>query len=207
MIEINGLEITVKSPTPGDERIGSFELEFFVVLDDYLTVSYIQPFTLTINPMVDVIGDDQPSSDDTAVVDDTTLEPIEDTPLITTIEEPPEVILEFIGVGSTELSPWQVILDRRMQYELPSVSHPELIDIGLYFDRKDSELDKCNCYAYRKESNSIHIKLPFDWPRDVDEDIIKISLRYNGIRKIYNIPLVISFDDELPFLRRQGPFS
>jgi hypothetical protein len=115
----------------------------------------------------------------------------------------PVVVLEFSGVGGSELTPWLLTPGVRLSYTLPDVPQSELIELALGHDEEGSPLDGCDCYELIKESNQAQILLPDDWPRDVIEERLVVSLRYGGEERVYSIPMQITFNDAAPLV--QGP--
>ena len=50
---MSGFEVTLDSNNPAEGEIGTFNLEFFVHLNEFSTVTYKSPFTVTIKPSCD----------------------------------------------------------------------------------------------------------------------------------------------------------
>jgi len=121
----------------------------------------------------------------------------------TTLEPDPIVLLEFSGVGSSVLTPWQLTPGARLTYTLPKVSQPELIELALGHDQEAGALDDCQCYELLAEERQVRILLPDDWPRDVTAERLFVFLRYQGDERVYDIPMVITFNDAAPLI--QGP--
>ena len=129
---------------------------------------------------IDVIGtgeasQDQPTSDIVLGGRRFDIDVFADLPFL---EPEEDIVVEFVGIGSSVLTPWTVKPNVRMSYNLPAVSHPEEIQIALAHAQDSGELEKCQCYNYIPALNQARILVPNDWDRDVQADTLQVVLSY-----------------------------
>ena len=58
---------------------------------------------------------------------------------------------------------------------------------------KDSHLRGCGCFDYIRDKDEIEIVVSEDWPANVQSDSLIILLSFEGVQKVYILPLQISF--------------